>query len=118
MTPQRQAYLAKCGKREKVLRDLIIKAKALIRACKKSLNADGEPCFFKDLIREAKFELNAYRHEIARLKGMDRVVRAKEFQEVGSQGLSRCSKCGEDLSINERFCSACGRKILWEKVKQ
>jgi hypothetical protein len=72
------------------------------------------------LIRHNKIQLNAYRHELQRLKGMDRVVvpRVSYTSERSGQFLVRHEHCccGNKL-FGEVYCPECGRRILWEKVK-
>lgn len=76
MTPHREQYIAKCGKNELNLRACIADAKNEIRQLKYTLNDtrrfSSSLCLV--LIGYEKIKLNAYRHKLARLKGMDRVV--------------------------------------------
>ena len=121
MTPEREAYLAKCGKLEKKYREWIAKTKETIKDAKENLNRVGVDVEWeKHILRSHKIYLGWYRHELNRLKGMDRVVVPKvtyvsKCNDTFMQRLERCT-CGERL-IGENYCPGCGRKILWEKVK-
>lgn len=86
MTPEREKYLAKCGKREKFLRAKIKDEKITIRNNKYAIqtlprihNLDLEQaskwvCEYKSSIAKAKIMLSSYRHELNHFKGMDRMV--------------------------------------------
>lgn len=122
MTPKREAYLAKCSKREKRLRFKIQEFKNDICNEKYRLTQGGhlvEPdntrC--RTRIRQYKHHLSAYRHELNRLKGMDRVV-VPRFRGYNCDGIivGYCT-CGNDVNFYEAYCSDCGRRILWERMK-
>ena len=121
MTPERKDYLNKCSNREMLLRAFIADEKLGIKRCKKSLN-DPEENFGRSvdliMIRFGKVRLAAYRHELQRLKGMDRVAMPCEVYDK-STDLDDwyCSNCDREVSVFEGYCSNCGRRILWEKVK-
>ena len=120
MTPERKKYLAKCSKREVILRLKIKEAKQVMKAYKFGLNREhklypltkAQILYDLQIIREAKITIIAYRHELHRLKGMDSVVVPKRAE--GYIGVFVCS-CGSDVIAN--YCPNCGRRILWEKVK-
>lgn len=65
------------------------------------------------------------KHELAKLKGVDRVVMPQDvykmIEKIGdSWGVIRVGYCvcGEDVREDtDKYCSYCGRKLLWEKVK-
>lgn len=121
MTLERERYLAKCSKREKYLRRAIADSKVDIKTFKSDLKINR--LFSRTteliLIRHNKIKLNAYRHELARIKGMDRVVVIKESQWLrGTNCVLASCKCGDTIVVNEyNYCPTCGRKILWEKGK-
>jgi hypothetical protein len=70
------------------------------------------------MIRQCKVRLSAYRHELARLKGMASVAAPRNYREcnVSITGHFATCKCGRDVSW-ERSCPNCGRHILWGKVR-
>lgn len=126
MTTERVVYLAGGSKREKWIRDNIAYYKQQLKIYKRAkLTNDGGEIWLRKQIRNTKRYLTTYRHELHRLKGMNRVVVPKrrivfasptENFNVGDT-LGRC-KCGQVLdSALMKFCPNCGRKILWEKVK-
>ena len=134
MTLKREAYLAKCSEREKALREIIRKHIVALKFHKSVLTLDfcltaTEKKYRKEAIRNIKYYLNAYRHELARLKGMDRVVvpkvkfsvpQIREWGHTGRKSYYATCKCGNDTLYSgndERYCPQCGRRILWEKVK-
>ena len=112
MTPKREKYLAKCSKREKWFRMQIEDLKKDIKGVKRALTLGYVDDWNITWLRKCKFFLTIYRHELARLKGMDRVV-------VPKRGCF--CKCGRDLygakMLGSKYCDECGRKLLWEKVK-
>lgn len=137
MTPEREKYLAKCGKREKFLRAKIKDEKKTIRANKYAIQtlpripnldlkqASKWVCNYKRNIAEALLMLSYYRHELNRFKCMDRVVVPREVEihlKIVGMGMVNVAtgicKCGEKLeSLGHVHCPVCGRRILWEKVK-
>jgi hypothetical protein len=133
MTPERKAYFAKCSKREKELREITRKHIVALKFHKSVLTLDfcltaTEKKYRKEAIRVIKYYLNAYRHEIQRLKGMDRVVvpsrrylREVEDGILVEYEIQTCPNCnvlvGGDLCETLNYCPNCGRRILWEKVK-
>ena len=129
MTPKREAYLAKCGKREKYLRKEIKDYKREIKAIKSALQTGYDSEFNLGCLKFRKLWLTMCRHELARLKGMDRVVMPKvkfsvpqirEWGHTGRKSYYATCKCGNDTLYSgndERYCPNCGRRILWEKVK-
>lgn len=127
MTPQRQAYFNKCSDKEKSVREQIDIAEQVIRGCKATLNrkrknhlTQGQIDYSLSVISEAKIIANAYRHELAKIKGMDRVAYPHKIKiNKGDYivNLWRCSSCGDGLCEDDNYCSACGRKILWERVR-
>ena len=128
MTPERKAYLAKCSKREEWIREMIYHAEKDIVLCKAMLNPEYQiPDLnsWKSRLKRCKFELMAYRRELNRIKGMERVVVPRQVMIFASSNenfnvgdmLGRC-KCGQNLdSVLTKFCPNCRRRILWEKVK-
>ena len=112
MTPEREKYLAKCSKREKYLRKEIRDYKNEIRTIKSALQTESDYEWYLGCLKFRKLWLTMVRHELHRLKGMDRVVVPKRAE--GYIGVFVCS-CGSDVIAN--YCPNCGRKLLWEKVK-
>lgn len=135
MTPERKAYLAKCKWKERYIRDKIAQEKGYIKHNKQILNSvnlkGAYDCFAFEIdwlyheIKYRKYKLTVLRHELARLKGMDRVVvpQYKKYDSRYCCNVGWC-RCGEFLkqinvlgvAINE-YCPNCGRHVLWEKVK-
>lgn len=113
MPPEREAYLAKCGKLEKKYREWISKTKEIIKDAKANLNDTGiDVEWEKNILRSHKMYLSWYRHELNRLKGMDRVVVPKRRMLVIPH--YEC-KCCWWLGDEYNYCPNCGRRILWEK---
>ena len=123
MTPEREKYIRSCNLKERIIRHLIRNSKEELKKNKAVCNSYnlkliGRKPFGYKLhivrIKESKLMLNAYRHELARVKGMDRVVVPKP---VGYKELEWYCKCGEEVIDFDTYCSYCGRRLLWEKVK-
>ena len=118
MTPKRKAYFAKCSDKEKWLRCKISAANSNLAYYKDlltisvALDQNWGIIVNKQKVKDYKREIVAYRHELHRLKGMDRVVVPKRAE--GYIGVFVCS-CGSDVIAN--YCPNCGRRILWEKVE-
>ena len=112
MTPKRKAYLAKCSEWEVEVRNWIKIQKQQLRIAKTGLGYGCDDEYYRHNVRKRKRYLMMYRHELQRLKGMDRVVVPKRAE--GYIGVFVCS-CGSDVIAN--YCPNCGRRILWEKVK-
>ena len=123
MTPEREKYLAKCSKKELVIRCKISEAKSNLAYYKDFLTRnidDWGLMVCKQCVDKYKLELTAYRHELQRSKGMGRVVVPKRIFIDNYCGISTkctCCKCGRLIPHFENYCSDCGRHILWEKVK-
>lgn len=119
MTPVREKYLAKCSKRELVLRHWIELQNVNIKAYKADFKKN--PTKARRLLQTMKYELVVYRHELARLKGMDRVVVPYELMRFGFKAnvprVSYNCECFEPIYRKYKYCPKCGRRILWEKVK-
>lgn len=118
MTPEREKYLAKCSKRELVLRHWIELQNVNIKAYKADFKKN--PTKARRLLQTMKYELVVYRHELARLKGMDRVTYPRRIMLNNGDyivGLWRCSSCSDGLCEGDNYCTDCGRKILWEMFK-
>lgn len=124
MTPQREIYLKQCSIAEQFLRGSIAITKREIKQAKDALNNNQiikptwDRTFWKGEIKAHNILLSMYRHELNRLKGMDRVV-VPRISYIGNdiylQKVERCS-CGERL-MGEIYCPNCGRRLLWESVK-
>ena len=118
MTPERKKYLAKCSSKEKWIRANITYYKQQLTSLKRAKpTISGMSRHLRGHIRHTKYNLNAYRHELDRLKGMDGVVVPKRAY-IGYYGdKGGLCKCGKHITDKENFCFRCGRRILWEKVK-
>jgi hypothetical protein len=122
MTPEREAYLAKCSYKERKLRELIAEEKQVIKRFKERQKYPNK--FLRSvqllLIKRSKIALSALRHELQRLKGMDNVVvpKVSYTSERSGQFLLRHEHCccGNEL-YGELYCPECGKRVLWEKVK-
>lgn len=133
MTSEREKYLAKCSKREMTLRRLIKYYKLELKKAKAvcssyDLKALGRKPFGYRIhivaVKETKLMLQSLCHELARLKGMDRVVVPREAgYELTVEGYTGYCCCGNFLMencLNKKaniHCDKCGRRILWEKVE-
>ena len=129
MTPKREKYLAKCGKLEMKYRKWIQDTKERIKEAKERLTIECDVEWEKSIIRSHKVYLGWYKHELNRLKGMDRVVvpkvnfsvpQIREWGRTGRKSYYATCKCGNGnlySGSDERYCPNCGRLILWEKVK-
>lgn len=129
MTPQRKKYFAQCSDKEKILRHRISGYLFEIQREKYLLNTEGglvdmDRYKSKLRIKRYKYHLNAYRHELSRFKGMDKVVVPRELEihlkivEMGMVNVATgICKCGEKLeSLGHVYCPVCGRRILWRRV--
>jgi hypothetical protein len=119
MTPEREAYLAKCGNNEKTLRAVLDSQKQGVKTYKHILNNDSlmskaEIEYVLDSLRNYKRGVSFYRHELNRIKGMDRVVIPSEQYDRRFETYNwYCTKCDSEISVFENYCSECGRRILW-----
>lgn len=133
MTPEREKYLAKCGRRELWLRSLIKIHKEAIKKAKEQLRNDvfdsyGQVADCKSAMRANRWLIASLHHELNCLKGMDRVVvprvkfSVKEIRGhryTGKKSYYATCKCGNEFLYSgngEDYCPNCGRKLLWEKV--
>ena len=121
MTPEREAYWEKCSLKERTLRALINDEKCAIKVLKNNFKYPENYNFnvLLIMISQCKVRLSTYRHELARLKGMDRVVVPREVTIPPNTDLKQgCCICDQDVydALNS-YCPKCGRRILWEKVK-
>lgn len=116
MTPEREAYLAKCSKREKYLRKEIKDYKREIKTIKSALQTESDYGWYLGCLRFRKLWLTMCRHELARLKGMDRVAMPyKVYDKSTDLEDWYCSNCDREVLVFEGYCPNCGRRILWEK---
>lgn len=123
MTPKREKYLNTCSQQEVRIRGLLKYHKHKLKEAKAVCNAynlqANERKVFSYLlatghIMHHKTIVSNLRHELNRLKGMDRVAIPKP---VGYKELEWYCKCEEEVSDFDTYCSYCGRRLLWEKVK-
>ena len=132
MNRKRMVYLAKCSKREKFLRREIDNCKRSLKFVKRYWSDKPDGLFgfmtteeweapLRNRIRDLKWQLSAWQHELARLKGMDRVTMPyKMFRfgfSVNVPKVSYYCECSTSLNGQTNYCPSCGRRILWEKVK-
>lgn len=109
MTPEREAYLAKCKWKERYIRDKIAQEKGYIKHNKQILNSvnldEAYDCFAFEIdylhyeIKYRKYKLTVLRHELQRLKGMDRVVIPSErYNRRFGTHHWYCTKCYSEIS--------------------
>ena len=87
MTPEREAYLAKCSKREWFLRRQMESYKRSLKFVKGYLGTEivafdnllSKKELVRARIRELKYKITIYRHELNRLKGKERNTFADGF---------------------------------------
>lgn len=95
MTPKREKYLAKCGKLEMKYRKWIQDTKERIKEAKERLTIECDVEWEKSIMRSHKVYLGWYKHELNRLKGMDRVVVPREVRyELTVEGYTGYCCCG------------------------
>ena len=132
-TKRRRKYLASCSEKEKYIREEIAMYKKSVRHWKhflnfelssllengKSSNLYNTPEEVKQAIVHQTFQMKTYRHELNRLKSMDRVAKIKTHQWLrGTNCVIAFCECGDSVAVNEfNYCPTCGKKLLWEKVK-
>lgn len=131
MTPEREKYLAKCSKREKFLRREIDNCKRSLKFTKRCWNDKPDVLFkfstteeceapLRNRVRDLKWQLSALQHELAHLKGMDRVVvpipiKAGRETFPDQSYICKCLKyLGWVKDIN--YCPKCGKRVLWGEV--
>ena len=124
MTSERVAYLAKCSNRELWLRSEIRNIEIDICWQKQRISNANEEWIAtgaKCELWHKKQLLMTLRHEVARLKGMDRVVEPYEVMRFGFGAnvpkVSYNCECFEPIDRKHKYCPNCGRRILWEKVR-
>ena len=127
MTPKRETYMASCSKREAWIRTKMFQAQSEISLCKAILNYRhkvDDISKWKTRLETWKIEFTAYRHELHRLKGMDRVVVPRDVnvwkKTDGYELYGECC-CDDDFNIlfedTNKYCSCCGRRVLWEGIE-
>lgn len=120
MTPEREAYLAKCSEREKYLRKEIKDYKNEIRAIKGALQAGYDSEWNLGCLKFRKLWLTMFRHELARLKGMDRVCVPEVTADYPYTAYCKCGSVVGGYQYGsfweDDYCRNCGRKLLWDKV--
>lgn len=133
MTPERKAYLMEHIGREATIRHLIRWYKYELKKYKAVCNSydlkriGRKPFGYRvHIVRvnETKLIINTLRHELNRLKGMDRVVVPNRSQKliyrIGEEfKVSKVGFCNCKANLTEVlhvYCPDCGRKILWDKV--
>lgn len=90
---------------------VIANAKERLKIYKKARHTNmGGKGWVGEEIRRYKTILTVCKHELARIRGWDKVVVPRRHKEY--KCVFVCS-CGHDVIDN--FCPRCGRKILWEK---
>lgn len=124
MTPEREKYLACITSRERVIRHAIRMAALSLRETKEwwtkhKTDRPNKIRGYKKTVKRQKLTLMACKRELARLKGMDRVVVPRVIYSSTCNFIFKryeCKKCGEWINKTELYCSNCGRKILWNKT--
>jgi hypothetical protein len=127
MTPERIEYFKKSSNAERDLRMLIKRCKKALKIAKSECSAFNlKPSDKKPLeylvkyvqLQDSKMLLQALRHELQRIKGMDRVVVPYELMRFGFKAnvprVSYNCECLEPINRKYKYCPNCGRKILWE----
>ena len=130
MTPEREKYLAGITSRERVIRHAIRMAALSLRETKEwwtkhKTNRPNKIRGYKKTVKRQKLTLMACKRELAKLKGMDRVVVPNRSQKyiyrIGEEfKVSKVGFCNCKANLTEvlhAYCPKCGRKILWKKVK-
>lgn len=140
MTPERRKYFMKSSNKEREIRGLIRRCKKALSISKSECNAfnltpaDKKPLEYLEKyiqLKDSKILVQALRHELARLKGMDRVTRVEKglvTDDGDSYNEYYCENCGAMITSDKHFpksqiassircCQYCAHKFLWEKVK-
>lgn len=125
MTPERKAYWEKCSLKERTLRALINDEKCAIKVLKNNFKYPENYNFnvLLIMISQCKVRLSAYRHELARVKGMYRQGdtwgkrRQKRALVIITSTVCRCAECNKVLCNSDKFCSRCGLLLVWRKRK-
>lgn len=134
MTPKREKYLNTCSQQEARIRGLLKYHKHKLKEAKAvcnayNLQANDRKVFSYLLatghILHHKTIVSNLRHELNRLKGMDRVVVPRDvtfdsfvkgYCQEGFGLVGVCS-CGKHLvRYKHNYCPDCGCRILWNKV--
>lgn len=121
MTLKREIYLNTCSENEQRIRSLLKYHKYKLKEAKSVCNSYKiqtkiiKP--FGYLLNNGYIMLNKIiisnlRHELNRLKGMDRVARI-DWTDINCYGnlCGRC-KCGNMVTEFDKYCDECGRRIL------
>jgi len=124
VTPERKAYLAGISGREKTIRSAIRLARLSLREVKKWWTSHkfvkpNKIRGYKTAFKRQKLILMAYKRELARLKGMDRVIRVKDtYMDCYGDTCFEC-KCGNEVDIGYYdYCYRCGRRLLIEEINE
>ena len=122
MTPKREAYLEKCSNREMWLRSAIVATKRDISYQKQRITLTNDEWMATGAKCELWYKkqlLMTLRHELQRLKGMDRVVVPKVVHILVDGGKVVQCRCRYWLRQFQGldYCPKCGRRIIREKVK-
>lgn len=132
MTPEREMYFSKCSKREMWVRRQIAADKRELSNAKIRLKVFREELLeayklgkwfavkekqqIDIMLKVTKYRLTVCKQALARLKGMDRVVVPTFYH---STDVYHCHKCTTAIwPARDNYCPWCGKRLLWEKVKQ
>ena len=115
MTPERKAYLDRCSKWERKLRSYIKNEKMVIKHRKWCLSISNID-YDRQRLKMSQRYLQMYRHELNRLKGMDRATSIYRTYDKET-GLTSCfcSNCDRAIEQFDNYCGNCGKHFLWEK---
>ena len=119
----REKYLLGISWKEKIIRDSMDCQRGQIKQCKKEMKTSTG--IAKSHIKWAKARFTEYRHELHRIKGMDRVVIPKDvrkWEKTDGYELYGDCCCDNDLNVlfedTNTYCSYCGRRVLWKVSEQ
>lgn len=121
MTPEREAYLTTIGAKERAVRHALKMAKFSLSETKEwwiknKFTKPSKINGYKKTVKRQKATVMALRHELQRIKGMDRVVVPSEQYDRRFETYNwYCTKCDSEISVFENYCSECGRRILWRR---
>jgi len=128
MTPERAVYLSTISKKERLIRNDIEFTRQQIKTYKHELcslaeqNIDGRGQIIARWLKGVTIRLSAYRYELNRLKGMNRMVEPEIVplppNPKGQKNVTVCKKCGTKLiGPLAIHCPGCGRYIMWWRLK-
>lgn len=112
MTPKREAYIKKCSKRENWFRKRLSDLKITLKALKILADAPVNDGWLAR-IKCIKWEISAMRHEINRIKGMDRVCVPKVLVTGDYMGFDGSDYCHQEAVMQEMESRGYEVNYLW-----